>query len=88
MVNFSVRCAAPSASGRTATDLTALQITRASLQAQSLNQVLRVERPDTDRKRSDLLRLQGEFRARLHFLEKSLLSALNESHGNILDDDK
>ncbi|KAL8276643.1 hypothetical protein RQP46_010992 [Phenoliferia psychrophenolica] len=63
-------------------------ITRASLQAQSLNQVLRVERPDTDRKRSDLLRLQGEFRARLHFLEKSLLSALNESHGNILDDDK
>lgn len=65
-----------------------LQITRASLQAQSLNQVLRVERPDTDRKRSDLLRLQGEFRARLLYLEKSLLSALNESQGNILDDDK
>ncbi|KAM0751755.1 hypothetical protein T439DRAFT_218203 [Meredithblackwellia eburnea MCA 4105] len=63
-------------------------ITRASLQAQSLNQVLRVERPDTDRKRSDLLRLQGEFRARLHFLERSLLTALNESQGNILDDDK
>ncbi|SCV72617.1 BQ2448_4154 [Microbotryum intermedium] len=63
-------------------------ITRASLQAQSLNQVLRVERPETDRKRSDLLRLQGEFRARLHHLEKSLLSALNESQGNILDDDK
>lgn len=53
-----------------------------------MNQVLRVERPDTDRKRSDLLRLQGEFRARLHYLEKSLLSALNDSQGNILDDDK
>ncbi|BGP13270.1 hypothetical protein JCM10213_004960 [Rhodosporidiobolus nylandii] len=63
-------------------------ITRASLQTQSLAQVLRVERPEVDRKRSDLLRLQGEFRARLHFLEKSLLSALNESQGNILDDDK
>ncbi|GAA5960288.1 hypothetical protein JCM21900_000936 [Sporobolomyces salmonicolor] len=63
-------------------------ITRASLQTQSLAQVLRVERPEVDRKRSDLLRLQGEFRARLHHLEKSLLAALNESQGNILDDDK
>ncbi|GJN87844.1 hypothetical protein Rhopal_000799-T1 [Rhodotorula paludigena] len=63
-------------------------ITRASLQTQSLAQVLRVERPEIDRKRSDLLRLQGEFRARLHQLEKKLLSALNDSQGNILDDDK
>ncbi|GAA6059654.1 hypothetical protein JCM10212_004157 [Sporobolomyces blumeae] len=63
-------------------------ITRASLQTQSLAQVLRVERPEIDRKRSDLLRLQGEFRARLLHLEKSLLAALNESQGNILDDDK
>ncbi|GEM09361.1 cytoplasmic dynein heavy chain 1 [Rhodotorula toruloides] len=63
-------------------------ITRASLQTQSLAEVLKVERPEIDRKRSDLLRLQGEFRARLHQLEKSLLAALNESQGNILDDDK
>ncbi|GAA5826137.1 hypothetical protein JCM11251_007177 [Rhodosporidiobolus azoricus] len=63
-------------------------ITRASLQTQSLAQVLRVERPEVDRKRSDLLRLQGEFKARLHHLERSLLAALNESQGNILDDDK
>ncbi|GAA6009794.1 hypothetical protein JCM11491_000816 [Sporobolomyces phaffii] len=63
-------------------------ITRASLQTQSLAQVLRVERPQVDKKRSDLLRLQGEFRARLLHLEKSLLAALNESQGNILDDDK
>ncbi|BGP05267.1 dynein heavy chain [Rhodotorula toruloides] len=63
-------------------------ITRASLQTQSLAQVLKVERSEIDRKRSDLLRLQGEFRARLHQLEKSLLAALNESQGNILDDDK
>ncbi|GAA5979126.1 hypothetical protein JCM10908_002813 [Rhodotorula pacifica] len=62
-------------------------VTRASLQTQSLAQVLRVERPDVDRKRSDLLRLQGEFRARLLHLEKSLLDALNASEGNILDND-
>lgn len=55
---------------------------------QSLNQVLRAERPDTDKKRTDLMRLQGEFKLRLRHLEKLLLQALSESTGNILDDDK
>jgi dynein heavy chain 1 len=63
-------------------------MTRGSLQSQSLDQVLKSERPDTDKKRTDLMKLQGEFRLRLRFLEKSLLNALNESKGNILDDDK
>lgn len=63
-------------------------MTRASLQSQSLDRVLRVERPDTEKKRGDLIKLQGEFRLRLRQLEKSLLQALNESEGNILDDDK
>ncbi|EST09332.1 Dynein heavy chain, coiled coil stalk [Kalmanozyma brasiliensis GHG001] len=63
-------------------------MTRGSLQSQSLDQVLKVERPDTDRKRTDLMKLQGEFRLRLRHLERSLLTALNESEGNILDDDK
>ncbi|SPO30909.1 cytoplasmic dynein heavy chain 2 [Ustilago trichophora] len=63
-------------------------MTRSSLQSQSLDQVLKVERPDTDRKRTDLMKLQGEFRLRLRHLERSLLTALNESEGNILDDDK
>ncbi|KAI8449285.1 dynein heavy chain, N-terminal region 1-domain-containing protein [Phakopsora pachyrhizi] len=58
------------------------------LQSQSLSQVLRVERPDTDKKRTDLMKLQGEFKLRLRHLEKSLLQALSESTGNILDDDK
>lgn len=40
-----------------------------------------------DKKRSDLIKLQGEFAARLRQLEKALLSALNESKGKILDDD-
>ncbi len=51
-------------------------MTRSSLQSQSLDQVLKVERPDTDRKRTDLMKLQGEFRLRLRHLERSLLTAL------------
>ena len=62
-------------------------VTRSSLQTQCLNQVLKAERPDVDQKRSDLLKLQGEYRIRLLHLEKSLLSALNEVKGRILDDD-
>lgn len=63
-------------------------MTRGSLQSQSLAQVLRAERPETDRKRTDLLKLQGEFKLKLRQLEKALLDALNASSGNILDDDK
>ncbi|KAG2370226.1 dynein heavy chain protein 1 [Suillus spraguei] len=54
-------------------------MTRSSLQSQSLDQVLKVERPDTERKRTDLMKAQGEFRLRLRTLEKLLLQALNES---------
>ncbi|KAH8120470.1 dynein heavy chain protein 1 [Phellopilus nigrolimitatus] len=63
-------------------------MTRSSLQSQTLDQVLKVERSDTERKRTDLMKVQGEFRLRLRTLEKLLLQALNESTGNILDDDK
>ncbi|TPX59802.1 hypothetical protein PhCBS80983_g02245 [Powellomyces hirtus] len=62
-------------------------VTRESLQSQCLHQVLKAERPDTDRKRTDLIKLQGEFQLRLRHLEQSLLQALNSSKGNILDDD-
>ena len=63
-------------------------MTRSSLQTQALDKVLKVERPEIDEKRTDLLRLQGEFRLRLRHLERSLLQALNDSSGSILDDDK
>ncbi|KNC76141.1 hypothetical protein SARC_11348, partial [Sphaeroforma arctica JP610] len=62
-------------------------ITRASLQSQCLNAVLKSERPDVDQKRIDLLTLQGDFRRRLRHLEKALLESLNTSKGKILDDD-
>ncbi|KAL3074128.1 hypothetical protein niasHT_033336 [Heterodera trifolii] len=58
-----------------------------SLETQCLHQVLRSERPDIDKKRNDLLKLQGKFAVRLRHLEKTLLIALNKSKGKILDDD-
>ena len=48
--------------------------------------MLKAERPDIDKKRTDLLKLQGEFQLRLRHLEKNLLQCLNEAKGRILDD--
>ncbi|OJJ50928.1 hypothetical protein ASPZODRAFT_57610 [Penicilliopsis zonata CBS 506.65] len=62
-------------------------VTQSSLQTQSLNEVLKFERPDVDERRTNLVKLQGEFKIHLRQLEKRLLQALNESRGNILDDD-
>ena len=62
-------------------------VTRSSLQTQSLNDVLKHERPDVDERRTNLIKMQGEFNTNLRTLERKLLQALNESRGNILDDD-
>ncbi|KAL7667891.1 hypothetical protein ACOME3_008618 [Neoechinorhynchus agilis] len=64
-------------------------VTPASLQAQCLKQVLRSERPDVEKRRSDVAKLQGEFQQRLRRLEKDLLAALNEQADGrgILEDD-
>lgn len=62
-------------------------VTQSSLQTQSLNDVLKSERPDVDRRRTNLVKMQGEFSIHLRGLEKRLLQALNQSQGNILDDD-
>ncbi|KAF2072162.1 hypothetical protein CYY_006521 [Polysphondylium violaceum] len=63
-------------------------VTPSSLQSQCLHEALKTERPDTHKKRSDLLKVQGEFKVKLRTLEKSLLNALSQAQGNILDDDK
>ena len=62
-------------------------VTQSSLQTQSLNDVLKSERPDIDQRRANLVKMQGEFSTHLRGLEKRLLQALNQSSGNILDDD-
>ena len=62
-------------------------VTQSSLQTQTLNDVLKSERPDVDKRRTNLVKMQGEFNTHLRGLEKRLLQALNQSRGNILDDD-
>jgi dynein heavy chain 1 len=62
-------------------------ITPTSLQIQCLDHILHSERPDIEEKRNNLSKMQGEFQFRLFHLEKSLLSALSESEGNILDNE-
>lgn len=62
-------------------------VTRSSLQTQALNDVLKSERPDVEQRRMNLIKMQGEFATHLRGLEKRLLQALNQSQGNILDDD-
>jgi len=62
--------------------------THASLAAQCLNKVLKSERPEIDQERTDLLKLQGEFKVQLRTLERQLLEALNSVKTNILEDDK
>jgi dynein heavy chain 1, cytosolic len=62
-------------------------VTRASLQAQCLHQVLKCERPHVEEKRLDLLKAQDEFQQRFRHLEEDLLCSLNESKGKILNDD-
>jgi dynein heavy chain 1 len=63
-------------------------VTPASLQNQCLNIYLKHERADIEEQRTDLLKLQGEYQVKLRELEDSLLSALNNGQGNILDDTK
>ncbi|CAK4126621.1 unnamed protein product [Aphanomyces euteiches] len=62
-------------------------VTPSSLESQSLALLLKSEEPETDAKRSSLLKLQGEYYAKLRELEDALLQQINGVQGNILDDD-
>ncbi|CUG86718.1 Hypothetical protein, putative [Bodo saltans] len=62
--------------------------TLSSLEAQCLHHVMLHERPDIDEKRSDLMKLQGEYRARLRTLEQDLLTAISVAEGNILENEQ
>lgn len=50
-------------------------------------QILKSRRPDVDSRRAGLLKLQGEFQARLRELEEQLLRELSSVSGNILEND-
>jgi dynein heavy chain 1, cytosolic len=62
-------------------------VTPASLESQVLSEVLKSERPDVDKRRSDILRLQGEQNAKLRDLQDRLLDCISAVQGAILDDD-
>lgn len=63
-------------------------VTPSSLQSLCLNIFLKHERPEIDKKRNDITKLQGEFRVKLRMLEDKLLSELTEAEGNILNNTK
>eukprot|EP01015_Nassula_variabilis_P036963 TRINITY_DN967_c0_g2_i6.p1 TRINITY_DN967_c0_g2~~TRINITY_DN967_c0_g2_i6.p1 ORF type:complete len:1103 (-),score=250.87 TRINITY_DN967_c0_g2_i6:90-3398(-) len=63
-------------------------VTPSSLQNQCLNIYLRNERQDVEQKRVNLLKLQGEYVVKLRELEDSLLDALSNVQGNILDNEQ
>lgn len=62
-------------------------VTPTSLLEQSRNIILKELRPDIDKKRTDLLRLHGEYRVQLRECEDDLLLALSNVKGNILEDE-
>lgn len=62
-------------------------VTPASLQNQCLMIYLRSERPDVEKKRIKLLKLQGEFIVKLRGFEDDLLDKLNNVKGSILEDE-
>ncbi|CAH0489695.1 unnamed protein product [Peronospora farinosa] len=63
-------------------------VTPSSLESQGLSILLKSEQPEAEKKRNNLLKLQGEYQAKLRELEDSLLQQINNVQGNILDDDR
>ena len=63
-------------------------VTPASLESQSLSLILQKEKPEIERQRVDLLRLQGEQNVMLRSLEDQMLAKISAVEGSILDDDK
>jgi dynein heavy chain 1 len=63
-------------------------VTPASLQSQSLSQVVKVEKPELETQRAALLKLQGEQNVKLRELEDQMLAKISACEGSILDDDQ
>ena len=63
-------------------------VTPASLQSQSMSQVVRCEKPELETQRASLLKLQGEQNVKLRELEDQMLEKISACEGSILDDDQ
>ncbi|KAG2383610.1 hypothetical protein C9374_004281 [Naegleria lovaniensis] len=62
-------------------------VTPSSLRNQCLSAILQQESPEIDIQRSEQLKLQGEYKAKLRELENTLLSLLSTSKGSILENE-
>jgi dynein heavy chain 1 len=63
-------------------------VTPASLQSQSMSQIMKAEKPEVEEQRINLLKLQGEQNVKLRELEDQMLSKISAVEGSILDDDR
>lgn len=62
-------------------------VTPAGLQSQSLSRILECEKPEIEKQRNEVLKLQGEQNVKLRGLEEQMLKQISAVEGNILDDD-
>mmetsp|Transcript_13031 Transcript_13031/g.26518 ORF Transcript_13031/g.26518 Transcript_13031/m.26518 type:complete len:873 (+) Transcript_13031:5057-7675(+) len=63
-------------------------VTPAGLQSQSLSRILKCEKPEIEKQRNDILKLQGEQNVKLRQLEEQMLKEISAVEGSILDDDR
>jgi len=63
-------------------------VTPESLQSQSMSIVLRSEKPELEKQRANLLKLQGEQNVKLRELEEQMLREISAVEGSILDNDR
>ncbi|GKY90587.1 hypothetical protein MPSEU_000032400 [Mayamaea pseudoterrestris] len=63
-------------------------VTPDSLQSQSLSQLVRSMKPELEKQREDLLKLQGEQNVKLRELEDKMLAMISACEGSILDDNR
>lgn len=58
------------------------------MQSQSLSRILECEKPEIEKQRNEILKLQGEQNVKLRGLEEQMLREISAVEGNILDDDR
>lgn len=63
-------------------------VTPAGLQSQSLSRILECEKPEIEKQRNDILKLQGEQNVKLRGLEEKMLKEISAVEGSILDNDR
>lgn len=71
----------------TRTTIIDFSITDSSLERQTTNITLSSERPDIEAQRIEMIKLESDYKIKLKHLEKTLLTALSESEGDLLQNE-